>query len=110
MASTFSTAFIQIAFNVNKNQIIQELCENRFQPEIQCNGKCYLKKQIKQDTESKNGQDGKIVNETIHWLSLGINSFHYFIPKSVTLTIAYRSDLREGFLTSIEHPPPARLI
>ena len=34
-------------FELRKDFIIQNLCENRSKPELKCCGKCYLKKQLK---------------------------------------------------------------
>ncbi|EDO25943.1 predicted protein, partial [Nematostella vectensis] len=46
-------------YEINKDYIAAELCENKDKPELQCAGKCYLKKQIDKveesgDTEDKN--------------------------------------------------------
>jgi hypothetical protein len=35
-------------FNINQNDITQQFCENKTKPELHCEGKCYLKKRLKQ--------------------------------------------------------------
>ncbi len=40
---------IQGGFNYNQSFIVKELCVNKDQPQLQCNGKCYLKKQMEQN-------------------------------------------------------------
>ena len=42
-----------IEYEVNKAYIAANLCENQDQPELQCNGSCHLKKQIKKQAEEK---------------------------------------------------------
>ncbi|MGB0167188.1 MAG: hypothetical protein ACPF8V_10080 [Luteibaculum sp.] len=39
-------AFILANFAWNQSQIIQQFCENISKPELQCNGKCHLKKSL----------------------------------------------------------------
>lgn len=36
-----------IEYEINKKYIAEVLCENKDKPMIHCNGKCYLKKQLK---------------------------------------------------------------
>ncbi|WP_439129994.1 hypothetical protein [Polaribacter sp.] len=37
-------SFTYIYYNLDPIGFIEELCENKDQPELQCNGKCHLKK------------------------------------------------------------------
>ena len=41
-----------IEYNVNKEYIASVLCENRDKPQLDCQGKCYLKKQIQKTKKS----------------------------------------------------------
>jgi len=36
-----------IEYEINKKYIAEVLCKNKDRPEMHCNGKCYLKKQLK---------------------------------------------------------------
>ena len=36
-----------IEYEINKKYIAEVLCENMTKPEMKCNGKCHLKKQLK---------------------------------------------------------------
>ncbi|MBZ0326985.1 MAG: hypothetical protein K8F54_05225 [Altibacter sp.] len=40
-----------VDYVVNYNYIIEKLCENRDKPEMQCNGKCYLSKQLSKEAK-----------------------------------------------------------
>lgn len=51
-----------IDFVFNYGYIITELCINRDKPELECNGKCYLKKELAEASQDENpiSQDRKI--------------------------------------------------
>lgn len=61
MLTNFSRLFIYAGFELNQNYIASTLCVNRDKPEMNCNGKCYLSKKIKQaeEKEKKQEQDGQ---------------------------------------------------
>ncbi|WP_237717920.1 hypothetical protein [Pontibacter sp. BAB1700] len=42
---------ILLVYQLNKTYIASELCENRFIPGSECNGKCHLRKELEKDTE-----------------------------------------------------------
>lgn len=48
--------WVRLSFEINKSYIAKNLCENRFKPELDCGGQCYLMKQLaerkKQQEES----------------------------------------------------------
>ena len=50
---TFSQVVIVGQFFINQDFIAAELCENKDAPELECNGKCYLKKELKKDEERR---------------------------------------------------------
>ncbi len=50
--------FILASFKINQAEIARTLCENKARPQMKCNGKCYLKKQLKaQDSKEQNRPD-----------------------------------------------------
>ncbi|MBI1228295.1 MAG: hypothetical protein GC192_23880 [Bacteroidetes bacterium] len=42
------------SFKLNQDFIANVLCENRFNAEVMCNGKCYFTKKIKEGNEENN--------------------------------------------------------
>ncbi len=52
--SNLSRIWILVDFAVNQDFIATVLCINKDKPELQCNGKCHLAKQIKQQEEKEN--------------------------------------------------------
>lgn len=58
---------IGIYYHLNKTYITRQLCENKNNPKLHCNGHCYLSKQLKkaQEGESKSAQFIKEKEEII---------------------------------------------
>lgn len=50
-AATFSKWFMIAAYKINEQYISQQLCENKSNLSLNCNGQCYLNKQL--DKEEK---------------------------------------------------------
>ena len=53
---------IGIYYHVNKEYISKQLCENRNNPQIHCNGHCYLSKQL-QKAEHGEKQSAQLIKE-----------------------------------------------
>ncbi|GAA4468854.1 hypothetical protein GCM10023093_27280 [Nemorincola caseinilytica] len=51
---------IVIWYQVNKDYIAKNLCENRAKPEKKCCGKCYLNKQLKKADQDNNKEGTSI--------------------------------------------------
>lgn len=52
---SFSKTIIFVHYRLNLDFIKKELCENKSKPQLKCNGKCYLNKQVKKaENNSKN--------------------------------------------------------
>ena len=51
-----------LEYVVNYDYIVNELCENKLKPELKCNGKCHLTKELAKASEGnlKNSSDKKI--------------------------------------------------
>lgn len=58
LSSGYTRLYIYAVYELNKNYITNVLCENKASPQLKCEGKCYLKKKIKQaeKSEQKSGQ------------------------------------------------------
>lgn len=108
VGSSFSASFVHVAFKVNKGYILQELCENRFKPEMHCNGKCYLKKQIRQQEEKSTPVNAhKSQTEVLNWLFTGNVLVELNNAVEEANPVFHFSDfLSIGFILSVNHPPP----
>ena len=109
MLTNFSRLFIYASFELNQEYIASTLCVNRDKPEINCNGKCYLSKKIKQaeEKEKKQELDGlkKSVQESSLVKSLLSDPVISFEVQKNYFPIPV-DDLLTGN-SEILHPPPS---
>jgi hypothetical protein len=59
VTANFSRYMVYAGFELNKNYIAANLCENRDKPWLHCNGKCYFMKKIKQAEDNDKKQTAK---------------------------------------------------
>ena len=61
-----------VNFVVNYDYIAKELCENKTKPQLHCNGKCYLKKELAKASENThpNSQNKKQIQQETEILFL----------------------------------------
>lgn len=103
-----------VEYTINYDYIVTELCENKDKPELQCNGKCYLTKQLAEETAgdeknpfSNNSQKTEIPQFII---AEKIREFHFSdIP---TADSHESSGIKPNlyttpFISEILHPPRA---
>ncbi len=104
---TFHQVIIVGKFLYNQDYIAANLCENIDKPELECNGKCHLKKELSEDTKKQeenkvvlsenifffNSQEVEIILDDIIFYSEKENFSHY-LEKDV-----------KGVRPSVFHPP-----
>ncbi|WP_299760746.1 hypothetical protein [uncultured Pontibacter sp.] len=108
---TFQVMYKGIVFSsyfANKSYIAAVLCENKAKPELQCEGKCYLKKQLKKAEAPEGNASG---------LTLKLDSSPFTTPgpfwaaatvpaaQSTKYCIFRESGYRCAYLPSCFHPP-----
>jgi hypothetical protein len=104
---TFSQFAIVINFLANQEFIAQNLCENIEKPELECHGKCYLTKKLKEDEKQK-GNDKIVQSEVILYVdskSVEIVSEQFFITEKEKLYFNLLEKKVNGFSSDIFHPP-----
>ncbi|MNS24589.1 hypothetical protein D3C72_564420 [compost metagenome] len=74
LLQAFSKVVIYIDFKLNENYIAQTLCENKARPQLHCNGKCQLSKQLKKDEENSK-ENKKTIQEAVYYC----NAAHFEI-------------------------------
>ncbi len=63
LSQVFVNVGIGVYYHLNKAYITQQLCENRNNPKLHCNGHCYLSKQLKKAEEGEQKQTKNILKE-----------------------------------------------
>lgn len=94
-------------YQANKAYVAKELCENKARPQMKCNGKCYLRKQLnKTENNQQNQQSKQSQAEAIEFLP--VNSFTFtpgIFEEAVTYTDIYKHQQGYQPLVNIFHPP-----
>ncbi len=93
---TLLVPFVYLDFELRKDYIVQQLCENRFKPELHCDGKCYLAKQlhkVAEDNAAKEAQKHasflkKIVEDTFVEQSFTLELSTYVVADTFLLRIS----------------------
>ena len=83
--SNLSRIWILIDYTVNQDFIAKVLCINKNKPELQCNGKCHLANQIKQQEEKENqgtASESKTKTEIIFIQNLSVE-----VPNSTIVSV-----------------------
>lgn len=97
-------------YQANIDYVAQELCENKDKPQMQCNGKCYLKKQLaKVDQQQQDEQQApakKIKSELPEFLATVTEiNLTYHTDLSIVSYAIYKSHYKFEIVADIFHPP-----
>lgn len=92
---------------INQDYIAEFLCINKDKPELECNGKCYLEKQLKEASEEKEKNLPAIAMEEY---PIGIIDFIIFLSEkpiieTSTCDVQYYNNYKFSYLNQIFHPP-----
>jgi hypothetical protein len=101
-------------FLLNKSEIAATLCENQQKPELQCNGKCYLAKQLSvldnspDEPMDLSSNSKELLNI---WSGLYANPLNkIFIPNILKETISFENIHYNGFTPQDFFHPPKQII
>ncbi|MDX1956536.1 MAG: hypothetical protein SFU20_13475 [Chitinophagaceae bacterium] len=79
MANTFNQASLVLGYHLNKAAYIKN-CENKYRPELKCNGQCQLMKKLEQQRkEEQKFPELKLENKT------EVVCFHTAFPESLSV-------------------------
>jgi hypothetical protein len=102
---SFSGLLTIAGYEININYISRTLCENRHNPSLHCNGKCYLKKELKKEKEQNPASSPKEKQEITPLFQTGFD-FTVRLPASpLRLLPGDIACPAGGFHPFIFHPP-----
>lgn len=103
---SFHSGFIQISYSINKAYIANNLCVNQDMPEMNCNGKCYLNKQLNKSQEKAPLEQTYNNQVSLSWTTPDNHAWVAELPfKEETHTFYFSNELNNGHLKAIDHPP-----
>lgn len=99
-------------YELNKDYVAETLCENKDKPELECNGKCYLSKQLKKvDNETKSEQDQQLPQKVqkleipLFLTTECIHMPYVAVMNAPKVIFQYEASAGIGPLSDIFHPP-----
>jgi hypothetical protein len=69
LVGSCSDLIIEGTWILNQSSITAEKCENRDKPQLHCDGKCYLKKQLANEQEQKKPLNVDLNKISFHWVT-----------------------------------------
>jgi hypothetical protein len=108
LMQVFSTSLILLNYRVNTSYIIENFCENTDRPEMHCEGKCHLNKQIKTDSEQRSetpSSVSEILTIVLACQELSAIEFNFQSGTAVPPQSPYTSGHYSNHLQSVFHPP-----
>ena len=111
LAKDIASLSWQTWFYVNQSEIAAEKCENKAKPMMNCDGKCYLSKQLQkleQKEQNHNNKSNPFQNlEKVHFFVADF--IVEFVPNFKNLKekeeFAYKAIFSTGKSNEIFHPP-----
>ena len=102
---TFTKLIVIGSYQVNKDYIAQNFCENKDKPRMQCEGKCHLSKQLKEE-EQKERAPASPVKEKYEILFFESDLIKLTKPpESTVLCSFYVAQKTISLISDIFHPP-----
>jgi hypothetical protein len=113
ICQTFDKSFISLDFYANQNYIANNLCENRNEPLMHCNGKCQLQKKLnqeaskdKQNPERRNERNNEVISSKTFFATLGLPLITIIKNQYATASAGVPVDLSLQFF----HPPQHSIV
>jgi hypothetical protein len=94
LSANCTQLFVYAGFTMNQKYIAAELCINRDKPELNCQGKCYLMRKLKQAEQKEKAHENEKLNPVlqpaivVERLSLSVPSFLITVCKPLELTFS----------------------
>ena len=106
-AATFSKWCIITAFKINQQYITKELCVNKANPVMHCNGNCYLSKQLnKEEKPSSPFATNNSEKFEVQLFCKQLISFQHIAFAKIDKKINQVQNFTPQEFTRIDFPPP----
>ena len=107
LLQAFYSGIILVNYQLQKEYITKNLCENRKNPSMKCNGKCHLRKQL-QKQEKEESNPFSTLREKADFSICNAIEVLRFSPGTDAAPVHFRYmfSSSSAFPRSIFHPPP----
>jgi hypothetical protein len=106
---SISKLLILASYEINKEYIAKNLCENKDKSKMHCNGKCHLRKQLNKESKKDNTTLPHLKNkfENQFFSEKKLFDFNSILTKKLQPADLYSISDYNQHLLSIYHPPEA---
>lgn len=98
-----------IEYHANYDYISSVLCENRDKPYLECNGKCYLEKQLKKTNHHTHEHNSTVPQISFEDYPISpINQYSYHLKEFIEFNVEAKTiikDSRQSFQLTLLKPP-----
>ena len=107
LAQTFSRFFIVVDYEINKEYIAKNLCENKDKPALKCHGKCQMMKQLKQEEQKDQQNPERKMENKFEVISFQPTTLHIapFYTVGTNHFFETRECISPVYLAAPFHPP-----
>jgi hypothetical protein len=107
-----SKLLIMADYELHKDFITKNFCENKAKPMMHCNGKCHMRKQLQKEDKKENSTSNNI-REKFELQFCSVKKEKEIIPdfsEKVSLNIHYLFNSYCKHLLSVFHPPQSTFL
>ena len=105
-----SRVFIVLDYQINKDYITQFLCINKSKPELNCQGHCYLQKQLKKADQPVNQSTERTLKSDLTLFVQAYFTCSFTLLAEIKIHYAgLITRLTSKYLSPIFHPPLLQL-
>lgn len=104
--NVFSKAIVFANYQLNKSEITRKYCENKAKPKLHCDGKCHLKKQLKEEDKKEKESTSNNTKDKFETEFFVQVNFNFSAQKASTSTTHFYSANQSHSHTHAVFSPP----
>ena len=107
LMQTFSSFVMDAAYFVNRSYVAKNLCINQNKPQLRCNGKCYLSKQIQKENKSDSQANGnkKEKSDTVYFYPSDSHVITDVSSSASLVHLAFHNISLQDYSSTLLKPP-----
>ena len=106
LGNSLKTSFINSWYVLDMNSFIEQLCENKNNVKVECNGKCFLSK-INKDSSTNESTPFSAIefDQLIYYKTTNTEFFKVFFYSTKEIIFYREFNYKETSINTIFHPP-----
>lgn len=106
LMQTMHQSIVYFGYTINQEIITKKFCENKSKPQLNCHGKCHLKKELQKEEErNKSLPSVKQLSDVMIFSELSTSALRLYALKEAALIIPFDQNEVSFFSSGIFQPP-----